>query len=97
MAMFQKTAQEVVRVVERSGLQRAHQLDAPLDHYRGTLRFHGFPAHCGHHLHPLAGFWRVLKEKSGAGRYVPDLSHLSQRTRRVRMAHQERPISEFHW
>jgi hypothetical protein len=39
----------------------------------------------------------VRKDPSGAGRCFPDLPQLSQRTRRVRMAHQERPIDAFHW
>jgi DDE superfamily endonuclease len=53
MATFQKTEQEVVMVVDRSGSHRAHKLDATLDHYQGKLRFHFLPAHCGHHLNPI--------------------------------------------
>jgi hypothetical protein len=97
MATFPQTGQEVVMVVERSGRQRAHQLDATLDHEHGTLRLHGLPAHCGHHLNPIEGFWRVRKDTIGAGRCLSDLQQLSQRTRQVLMAHQERPISKFHW
>jgi hypothetical protein len=67
-APFSKTGQEVVRVGERRGLPRAHQLDAPLAHSHSKGRCHVFPAHCGHHLNPLAGFWRVMKDASGAGR-----------------------------
>ncbi|HEY5865424.1 MAG TPA: hypothetical protein VI542_07720 [Candidatus Tectomicrobia bacterium] len=54
-------------------------------------------AHCGHHLNPIEGFWRVTKGTIGAGRCFPDLHLLSQRTRQVLMAHQERPIYEFPW
>jgi transposase len=97
MTIFQKTAKNVVMVVDRSGIHRAHKLDATLDHYRGKFRFHFLPAHCGHHLNPIEGFWRVMKDKSGAGWYFSDLSQLYQRTRRVLMAHQERPIYEFRW
>jgi len=45
----------------------------------------------------IEGFWRVLKERIGAGRCFPDLHQLYQRTRRVLMAHHERPIYAFRW
>ena len=44
----------------------------------------------------IEGFWRVLKDRIGAGRCFSDLHQLYQRTRRVLMAHQERPIYAFH-
>jgi transposase len=97
MATFQKTSKEVVLVVDWSGIHRAHKLDAPFNHYHGTWRLHFLPAHCGHHLNPIEGFWRVMKDTMGAGRCFRDLSALYQRTRQVLMAHQERPIYEFHW
>ena len=97
MATFSKTKKEVVMVVDRSGIHRAHKLDATLDHYHGKLRFHVLPAHCGHHLNPIEGFWRVMKDRIGAGRCFADLHQLYQRTRQVLMAHQERPIYAFHW
>jgi len=61
------------------------------------FRFHFLPAHCGHHLNPIEGFWRVMKDTIGAGRCFGDLQQLYQRTRRVLMAHQERPIYAFRW
>jgi DDE superfamily endonuclease len=67
MATFRTTGTEVVMVVDRSGIHRAHKLDTTLDHYRGTFRFHFLPAHCGHHLNPIEGFWRVMKDVIGAG------------------------------
>ena len=97
MATCRTTDQEGVMVVDRSGIHRAHKLDGTLDHSHSTLRFPCLPAHCGHHLNPIEGFWRVMKDRIGAGRCFPDLHQLSQRTRRVLMAHQERPISAFHW
>ena len=97
MATFRKAEKEVVLVVDRSGLHRAHQLDTTLDPYQGPWRFHFLPAHCGHHLNPIEGFWRVMKDAIGAGRCFPDLHQLYQRTRQVLMAHQERPIYAFHW
>jgi hypothetical protein len=97
MARFSNTGTEGVMVVDRSGLHRAHQLDATLDHAYETWRCHGLPAHGEHHLNPIEGFWRVMKDTSGAGRWCPDLLQRSQRTRRVLMAPQERPIYEFHW
>jgi DDE superfamily endonuclease len=97
MATFGTTDTEVVRVVDRSGIHRAHKLDATLDHYQGTLRFHGLPAHCGHHLTPIEGFWRVMPDVIGAGRCCRALHHLYQRTRHVLMAHQEQPLYAFHW
>ena len=97
MAAFRHTEKEVVMGVDRSGIPRAHKLDATLDHSHGTCRLHFFPAHCGHPLHPLEGFWRVMKDTSGAGRCVAHLHRFSQRTRQVLMTHHERPISAFHW
>ena len=94
--MGDKRKSEVL-VVDRSGIHRAHKLVATLDHYHGKLRFHFLPAHCGHHFNPIEGFWRVMKDTIGAGRCFPDLRQLYQRTRQVLMAHQERPIYEFHW
>ena len=84
-------------VVDRSGLHRAHKLDATLDHYHGKFRFHFLPPHCGHHLNPIEGFWRTMKDAIGAGRCLLDLHQLYHRTRQVLMAHQERPIYAFHW
>jgi hypothetical protein len=97
MATFSKTGQDVVMVVDRSGLHRAHKLETTFDHDDGQVRCHFFPAHCGPHLNPIEGFWRVLKDGMGAGRCFANLHLLYQRTRQVRMAHQERPIYEFHW
>jgi transposase len=97
MALFRPTKQEVVMVVDRSGIHRAHKLDAPLDHYHGRLRCHCLPARCGHHLNPIEGFWRAMKDAIGAGRCVSDLQRLYKRTRHVLMAHQEQPIYAFRW
>ena len=97
MATFSKTKQEVVMVVDRSGIHRAPKLDVTLDHSHSTLRFPCLPAHCGHHLNPIEGFWRVMKDAVGAGRCFANLHLLYQRTRQVLMTHQERPIYEFHW
>jgi len=98
MATFRKTDKEVVMVVDRSGIHRAHKLDATLDHYHSTFRFHCLPASIvGTTSNPIEGFWRVMKDRIGAGRCFPDLHQLYQRTRRVLMAHQERPIYAFHW
>jgi len=84
-------------VVDRSGIHRAHKLDATLEHYHGTLRFPFLTGPCGHHLNPIEGFWRVMKDTIGAGRCFGNLQQLYQRTRWVLMVHQERPIYEFHW
>ena len=100
MATFRKTDKEVVMVVDRSGIHRAHKLDSTLahyHHYHGKLRFHFLPAHCGHHLNPIEGFWRLMKDAIGAGRCFHDLQQLYRRTRHVLMAYQERPIYEFPW
>ena len=97
MATFSKTGKEVVMVVDRSGIHRAHKLDTPFAHDHDKVRFHFLPAHCGHHLNPIEGFWRVMKDAIGAGRCFANLHLLYQRTRQVLMAHQERPIYAFHW
>jgi transposase len=97
MHVFGKTDKEVVMVVDRSGIHRAHKLDATLNHYNGKLQLHLLPPHCGHHLNPIEGFWRTMKDTIGAGRYVRHLPQLYKRTRQVLMAHQERPIYAFSW
>jgi hypothetical protein len=97
MAVCSKTGTEGVLVVDRRGIHRAHQLATPLDHYHGTGRLHFLPAPWGHHLNPIEGFWRVMKDAIGAGRCLRDRPTLYQRTRHVLMAHQERPIYAFHW
>jgi hypothetical protein len=40
MATFSQTGKDVVMVVDRSGIHRAHKLDTTFDHYDGKLRFH---------------------------------------------------------
>ncbi len=97
LATFSKTGKKVVMVVDRRGSHRAHKLDATLAHDHGTCRFHVFPAPCGHHLNPIEGFWRVMKDTIGAGRCLANLPLFYQRTRQVLMAHQERPMYAFHW
>jgi len=97
MHIFGKTDKEVVMVVERSGIHRAKKLASTLAHYEGQWQFHLLPAHCGHHLNPIEGFWRVMKDTIGAGRCFRTLHQLYWRTRQVLMAHKERPIYEFHW
>jgi hypothetical protein len=97
MQVCRKTGQEVVMVVDRSGIHRAGQRASALAHSAGHCQLQLFPAHCGHHLNPIEGFWRVMKDAIGARRCFPDLPQLSQRTRQVLMAHQERPIYAFHW
>jgi len=84
-------------VVERRGIHRVPKLDATRDHAHGTCRCHGFPAPGGPHLTPLDGCGRVMQDALGAGRGLPELPQLSQRTRPVFMAHQARPIDAFHW
>jgi hypothetical protein len=97
MRIFGPTEQKVVMVVDRSGIHRARTLASTLEHYKEKFALHCLPAHCGHHLNPIAGVWRRMKEVIGAGRCCADLPQLSQRTRQVLMAHQERPISECSW
>lgn len=97
MALFRHTGKEVVMVADRSGIHRAKKLVSTLPHWHEQFRLHLLPAHCGHHLNPLEGFWRVLQDRIGAGRCFPDLHQLYHRTRRVLMGHQERPIYAFHW
>jgi DDE superfamily endonuclease len=97
MALFGGPGKPVVRVVERRGIHRAHKLASTLAHWHEQFQLHVLPARCGHHLHPLAGFWRVMKDRIGAGRCFPDLEPLYQRVRRVLMDHHERPIYALHW
>ena len=97
MALFRHTGKEVVMVADRSGIHRAKKLASTLTHWHEQFRLHLLPAHCGHHLNPLEGFWRVLQDRMSAGRCFPDLHQLYHRTRRVLMEHQARPIYEFHW
>ena len=84
-------------VVDRSGMHRARTLASTPEHYKDKLEFHCLPAHSGHHLNPIEGFWRRMKEVIGAGRCFEDFPQLYQPTRQVLMAHQERPIYAFSW
>jgi len=97
MAVFAGTGKQVVMAVDRSGIHRAHKLASTLEHWHAQFHLHFLPARCGHHLNPIEGFWRVMKDKIGAGRCFPDLQQLYQRVRRVLMDHHERPIYAFHW
>jgi hypothetical protein len=92
LAACSQTGPDVVRVVERRGIPRAHQLDTTRAYSRGTGRWQGVPAPGGHPLNPIEGFGRVRQDTSGAGRGGHALSQLSKRTRQGRLAHQERPI-----
>ena len=97
MAAFSKTGKDVVMVVDRSGIHRAHKLDATLDHYHGKFRFHFLP---GPLWAPPQPHRRLLARDEGRDRgrtMFADLHQLYQRTRQVLMAHQERPIYAFHW
>jgi DDE superfamily endonuclease len=97
MATFAPTGKEVVMIVDRSGIHRAHTLASTLLHWQARFRLQFLPARCGHHLNPIEGFWRVLKDKIGAGRCFSDLQQLYWRVRRVFMVHQEQPIYAFRW
>jgi hypothetical protein len=92
---FGATKKKVVMVVDRSGIHRARKLAPTLEHDKDKFELHVLPAHSGHHLKPIEGFWRRMKEVIGAGRCFEDLHQLYRRTRQVLMAHQERPIYEF--
>ena len=97
MHPFGATQKKVVRVLDRSGIHRARQLAATLAHDKDKVELHFLPAHSGHPLNPIEGFWRRMKEVIGAGRCFEDLPQLYRRTRQVLMSHQERPIYEFSW
>jgi hypothetical protein len=84
-------------VADRSGIHRAQKLASTLPHGHAQVRWHLLPAHGGHHRHPMEGCWRVLKDRSGAGRCLPARHQLYHRTRRVLRAHHERPIYACHW
>ena len=97
MHTFGATQKKVVMVVDRSGIHRARKLAPTLEHDKDKFELHFLPAHSGHHLNPIEGFWRRMKEVIGAGRGFEDLPQLYRRARQVLMAHQERPIYEFSW
>jgi hypothetical protein len=67
------------------------------NHCKDKFELHFLPAHSGHHLNPIEGFWRRMKEVIGARRCFENLHQLYRRTRQVLMSHQERPIYEFSW
>ncbi len=95
--VFGPSGKEVVMVTDRSGIHRAHKLDTTLTHYQGKFRLQFLPAHSGHHLNPMEGFWRAMKDAMGAGRCLSARHQLYQRIRQVLMAQQEQSIYEFHW
>jgi transposase len=82
-------------VIDRSGSHRAQKLASTWAPWHRKFRFPMFPAHSGHHLNPIEGFWGVMKDKVDAGRCFPDLHQLYQSTRRVLMTHQAQPICAF--
>ena len=97
MAIFGPTGKAVVMVADRSGIHRAGKLATTLEHYDGRFQLQLLPAHCGHHLNPIEGFWRAMKDAIGAGRCLSNLPQLYQRARQVLITHQQRPIYEFSW
>ena len=97
LGIFRHTGKTVVMGADRSGIHRAHKLDATLDPYQGQFQLPLLPAHCGHHLNPIEGFWRTMKDASGAGRWLSNLHPLYKRTGQVLLAHHECPIYAFHW
>ena len=82
---------------EKVGKWANEECEHAILHWHKQFRLYLLPAPCGHHLNPIEGFWRVMKDRIGAGRCWPDLHQLYQRTRRVLTDHQARPIYEFHW
>ena len=62
MSVFGATNQKVVMVTDRSGIHRAHKLAPTLTIIRIKFELHFLPAHSGHHLNPIEGFWRRMKE-----------------------------------
>ena len=68
MGIFGKTDKPVIMVADRSGIHRAKKLASTLAHYEGQVHLELLPAHSGHHLNPIEGFWRRMKEVIGAGR-----------------------------
>jgi hypothetical protein len=81
MQVFGSSGKEVVMVTDHSGIHRAHKLDTTLAHDQGKFRLKLLPAHSGHPLNPMEGFWRAMKDTIGAGRCLSDLHQLYQRTR----------------
>ena len=61
MQVLGSSGKEVVMVTDRSGTHRSHQLDATLKPYQDKFRLKFLPAHSGHHLNPMEGFWRARK------------------------------------
>jgi hypothetical protein len=94
MGSFGHPGKEVVMVADRSGRHRAHKLASTLNHDAGTFHLHLLPPRCGHHLNPIEGFWRAMKDAIGAGRCLSNLHQFYKCTHQVLMAHQERPIYE---
>src|SRR5262245_8045981 len=76
MALFGRTGTEGVMVADRSGIHRAPRLASTLTHWHEQCRWPLLPAPWGPHLNPIAGFWRVMQDRSGAGRSCPDLPQL---------------------
>jgi hypothetical protein len=76
MRLLGTTGTEVVMVVARRGMHRAGTLPATLVPYEGKVQCHVLPAHCGHHLNPIAGCWRAMQDTMGAGRCLHPLSAL---------------------
>jgi hypothetical protein len=67
MASFAPAQKAVIMVADRRGIHRAQALQSTWQHYTDRFRLHLFPARAGHHLNPIGGFWRVMKDPIGAG------------------------------
>ena len=76
MHIFGATQKKVVMVVDRRGIHRARKLASTLEHDKGKFELPFLPAHSGHHLNPLEGFWRRMKEVIGAGRCCEEWQQL---------------------
>ena len=84
-ALLGQSGKEVVMVVDRRGIHRAHKRASTLPHWQARFRLHFLPARCGPHRNPLEGFWRVRKDRSGAGRCFANL-HLLEAIRKQDLA-----------
>lgn len=92
-----KQGKEIVLVHDGSGIHKAEKIKKFLEKNKGRIREFKLPAHSGHRLNVMEGFWKVLKDRVNARKSYEDLHLLRDQTRQVLTQHRETPIFHFSW
>jgi transposase len=94
---YKNENKKIVMILDLSWIHKAKTLKSFLALYQDKFEFYFLPAHSGHHLNVIEGFWHPVKEAIGSNRSYSDIHALYQRTRTVLSKHQAQPIFHFNW